>query len=321
MGLMRVATGALAMSIAAGCGGAIGPSPIPGPARMATAGKGEPCDRAALARDIASARLRGHLGRLGAMRFELGGAAIAGSGLPVDETVPILADDGELSRIAVRGQGLTLLVWVDRADFSPVAMSPHRVSPTPGADPPADGLGVTVLPGHPVDGDAEGGWVRVRGHGLFAFDGWIPDDTGEVWEPEPLRRPAADAWVEGGSSLIDEADGTGTVLARLRDDTYGHLLESNALGADKLEIVGADARVVGYAVRPPATRRLSVSGGGLALQTAAPVGPPRCLYSEPGGAVVGLSDAVLDPQPADLPGWGLAPIATPWGEVVVAVKR
>jgi hypothetical protein len=307
------------------CVSRIEPTELAGPARHATAGRGETCDRAAIARDLETARLRGHLGRLGVARFERGGSAIDGGGAIADEAVPILDEDGELVRIAVAGQGVTLLVWIDRADLSPVALAEARVSPEPGAPPPADGLGLTVLPGHPV-GEAQGGWVRVRGHGLFAFDGWIPDDAGELWEPVPAtRRAAADVWIEAGSRVIDDADGVGRELARVRRGADARLIESNPLGADKIELVDADARLVGYAVRPPPARKL-VPPQPAMLTTGTPedpaVGPPRqaCLYSEPGGAVVGVVDGVpIDTRPTELPGWTETPIATPWGEVVVAV--
>jgi len=305
------------------CGGRGTPEgAISGPARAATAGRGEACDRDAIASGIDAARLRGHLARLGVVRFELGGHSLDGGGRETDAAVPIMEERSDRVRVAVPGQGLQLLVWIDRADLSPVAMAEHRVSVAPGEPPPADGLGVTVLPGYPVDRDTRDGWVHVRGHGLFAFEGWIPDDTGELWEPVPVTdRPTSDVWIEGGSALIDDPGGTGRVLARLRRTIKAHLLESNALGADKIEVLDDDARLVGYAVRPPPMRRLGPELSDLRFDPS-PGDSPTCLYSEPGGAIIGILDGPLVAvSAAREPGWALTPIATPWGDVVVALHR
>ena len=46
-----------------------------------------------------------------------------------------------------------------------------------------------------------------------------------------------------------------------------------------------------------------------------------CLYSEPGGAVVGIFDGPLvamDPSGQD--GWYDTPVATPWGDVVLSIR-
>jgi hypothetical protein len=133
-------------------------------------------------------------------------------------------------------------------------------------------------------------------------------------------------WIEAGSRVIDDADGVGRELARVRRGADARLLESNPLGADKIELVDADARLIGYAVRPPARKLVPPQPAMLVTGTPEDpaVGPPRqaCLYSEPGGAVVGVVDGVpIDTRPAELPGWTETPIATPWGEVVVAVPR
>jgi hypothetical protein len=322
---MRVCLAAVCALAAGACGGqAPGAGAIHGPARAATAGRGETCDRDAIVEAIDGARLRARLGRLGDARFELAGTAIRGDGGAIEDTVPVLAQDGDRLRIAVRGQRVTLLVWVDRADLAPVTLVEHRVSYAPGRAPPPDGLGLTVYPGHPVDADGEDGWVRVHGHGLFAFDGWIPDDRGDVWEPVPPPSIAGgEVWIERGSSIIDDPDGKGHVLASVRRSIKAHLLESNALAADKVELVDADARLVGYAVRPPPMRRIGTpEGGGLAFdERPEPVRFRDCLYSEPGGAVIGLYDGPLPAvDAADQDGWGVTPVTTAWGDVVLSVR-
>lgn len=313
------------------CGTPVTPpaATVHGPARAATAGRGEVCDRDAIVHAIDAARLRAHVGRLGAVRFEPAGSVLDGDGGEIADTVPVLDESDDRLRIAVVGQRVTLLVWIDRADVAPVTLAEHRVSTEPGAPPPADGLGLTVYPGFPVDAERRAGWVRVHGRGKFAFTGWIPDDddTGDVWEPAPPPDSAAapgDMWIERGSSIVDDPDGKGRVLASLRRSVKAHLLETNALAADKVEIVDGDARLVGYAVRPPPMRRgeAETGAGVMRFDDNRPVTQRDCLYSEPGGAVVGVFDGPLVAvDPADQDGWYDTPVATPWGDVVLSVRR
>lgn len=298
-----------------------------GPARAATAGRGEACDHDAIVAAIASARLRAHIGRLGTARFEPAGSALDGDGGAIEDIVPVLAETDDRLRIAVAGQRVTLLVWIDRADVAPVTLAEHRVSTEPGRPPPADGLGLTVYPGFPVDAERRAGWVHVHGHGLLAFDGWIPDDddTGDVWEPAPPPDAApGDTWIERGSSIVDDPGGTGRVLASLRRSVKAHLVETNALAADKVEIVDTDARLVGYALRPPPMRggEAEPGAGAMRFDDNRPVTSRDCLYSEPGGAVVGIFDGPLPAlDPSDQDGWSDTPVATPWGDVVLSVRR
>jgi hypothetical protein len=314
---------AVVPALLVGCVG-VGGSPavaVTGPARGVTAGQGEACNRDVLASAIAHAPLRAHLGRIGTAWFELEGQSLDGGDRIADVAVAVLAQRSDRIRIAVRGEGVQLLVWIDRSDLSPITLAEHRVSAAPGRPPPEDGLGMTVYPGHPVGEDDGSGWVRVRGHGLFSFDGWIPDDAGELWEVGPaVEPPSGDIWIERGSSIVDDPDGRGQLLASVRRSVKAHLLESNALGADKVELVDADARLVGYAVRPPPMRRIGPSEHPMSLEDPGAVAYRGCLYSEPGGAVVGLVDAPLAALEPAGEGWGLTPIATPWGDVVFALR-
>ena len=94
---MRVGLAAVCALTAGACGSGAGAGggAVHGPARAATAGRGETCDRDAIVRAIDDARLRARLGRLGDARFELAGEAIRGDGGAIEDTVAVLAAEGD----------------------------------------------------------------------------------------------------------------------------------------------------------------------------------------------------------------------------------
>ena len=301
-----------------GCGGA-GPQVAPG-----NAADPERCDPDAMLRAIAEAGTRAHLARLGPLRLrEHGRAVLDGEGREADEAVPVLAERDRL-QIAIAGDGVAIVGWVDRGDLAPVTLIEHRVVGAPGGRARTDRLGVTVVPGHPTTRDRRGGWIRVHGHRGLAFDGWIPDDTALTWEVMPADAGAARVELPARTRLVDDPGGGGAVLAILTLPGSARLVESVALGADKVEVITADARVLGYAARPelPRSERGHLEFSDLQLEGELPRTPPvrACLHDGPGGAVVGVVDGPLvSVEASGVRGWAVTPIATPWGDVVAAL--
>jgi hypothetical protein len=303
----------------AGCGGA-GAVVAPG-----NAGELARCDPDEILRSIEVAGTRAQLGRLGALRLtEHGRAVLDGDGREVDEVVPVLAERDRLE-IAIAGDGVTIVGWIDRRDLAPVTLMEHRVVRAPGGRARAERLGVTVLPGHPTTTEVRGGWVRVRGHRGLAFDGWIPDDTAKTWEAVP-GPDVEDARVElpTGTRLVEDPGGGGEVLAVLTRPATARLVESIALGADKVEVITGDARAIGYAARPELTRvdRPLMDFTDIAIEGERGHTQPvhACLHDGPGGAVVGVvSGPLVTIAASGVRGWAETPIATPWGDVVAAL--
>ena len=234
---------------------------------------------------------RVRIARWGSVRTSADGENLDdGESAPADPAVDehvVVFDRGDRVRIVDDDGVRRLLVWVDRSDMArvPTVAAALDVEPNDG---PANGAGITLLPGVPVVlGAVQAGFVHVaHANDVFELEGWLPESKIEyVYTPKPVKVPALDHVIARAVELLDGPGGRS--LGRFLADVYDEPVRVLGTREGHTEIVyfadGFFAR--GFVVSDAVDGTDSVS----ALQSLGPLGT---------AGVFGISERVRVTLPA-----------------------
>jgi hypothetical protein len=238
----------------------------------------------------------------------------------------VVAEEPGIVRVIVRVDGARLLAWSPTDELADVIVRDSSLAASPTARVPAAGaIGVFVGVGlMPAIGASSAGRREIDLHdGQLTVHGWIPDSAiGKVYAPSIVRgdpdpAPPGRRWRpitfggDEGAPPVDVLDAPGgNVIATLA----GSRGWGRAAGRHTTEVVVRvdfwPLIVHGFIAAPVEAidhgygwGTIGVGGLGSAARDPDEVAPGSCLYSEHGGARVGVLDRAGRTASFDRAGW------------------
>ena len=307
----------------AACGGAAAPvasPPTPKLARVAADADRAPVDPIAALTPDDAAELSWVVP--GPIRFELGGAAVAGGGAGRPIEVNPIDQEGNLQRVAVRLEHARFSVWIDRGQMLSVVTRDQRIDAL-GVPAATNDIEVVLRAGATVRRLAHRERsTQVRYLGALQVEGWVPDGvladrgrprdgTGRI----PTGRKTL--MVIPGAVIRAEPRWAASELAIMASGYFLDTVRELDDAWTEVSYEDSDVAVHGFVSRRDPPGRLHRWRDAEPPPKVAPntsIASGTCLYARAGGDAIGY---IVGNRPVDLDDAGggrwTVTIDTPWG--------